>query len=419
MSLFEAQALLASPRVSRADLDRLVAAGLLQPKHYLEVVEERVAARRCGFPVCQEKLGPASPSDRLVLDPVSRDFVSHRSSDFCCPECERQSGVILRLVESSAHFGSPTAPSSSLEELLQTMGAVDDPELPPPRFASAALSATGRASLEGQPAPAPTAGRPMRLRQLRRKVLEESGAFGSTAVPRSAPQPHSVDELSPSRDTSTHSPKAEVTFATLNYRSLIRPLAERRGVSAPAPRGRLDAAPARRGAKVVSWSEDVKAPAPSQGGKEKTSKPLVGAVIDRTSELAPLGELGVSRGIEGYETRVERISRPSAEESPGTASEEREGDSETDSDSPSLEDFPLDTESHYASLNLFAILWLVSDDILGGLLPLNMNFEPSDSDSAADISENDLSSSFPEFNRGKSFDGILFYRLLYWQLWMA
>ena len=174
----------------------------------------------------------------------------------------------------------------------------------------------------------------------------------------------------------------------------------------------------------MTWSDDVTCPptppiresgrAPSirtkpslacSSSTKPSSGPVVGAVIERSTTATPLPTPSVSAGgdsIEGYETRVERL--PNAEERGGSSSAvggAATADSDTDSDSSSLDDFETDDDGHYASLNLFAILWLVSDDIFGGLLPLSTSFGPLGPMYSEDVPECKLPDTFPQLISGK------------------
>ena len=437
MSVFETQALLASARVRREDFDRVVASGLLQPRHYLEVVEERVTAGRCGFPLCPQSItrGSVSPG-QLELDPVSGEFVGRREVEFCCRECGRQSTALLRLIESSAHFGGAETSSSSVEDLLRAMGAevdedsVTETELPPPKFSNSRLTTTGEviASEERRP---DGVSRPKRLRQLRKKVLEDSSAVSSSGlvVGSADPQVLLTDDRHGAGDmpSGLHASGVNLTFAALNYASLVAPLSQGKRADSrddfADTKARPTVASTKRGAKVVTWSDDVKASAASGGAKASASKAkaakaesasskpsIVGTVIERTSAATPLPQLSGSNaggGIEGYETRVQRLSgaEDKGREDSGAA------DSDTDSDSPSLDDsgFPLDSDDHYASLNLFAVLWLVSDDIFGDLLPLSMTLGPLDAGNADDRPESDPPSFLLELNKGERHAHLGFY----------
>ena len=428
MSVFETQALLASARVRREDIDRAVSSGLLQPRHYLEVVEERVTAGRCGYPLCPQSLAREPPS-RLILDPVSGEFVSRRETEFCSRECGRQSAALLRLIEGSAHFGSADTSASSVDDLLRAMGVEVDEEtvtqedpLSPPKFSSSRLTPTGEV-MAPEDQPTEGDGRPKRLRQLRKKVPEASSAESSSGPVMGSSDP----EVQPSdnhRDPGVtsfglHASSANVTFASLNYSSLILPLSQKAPSNdiASVVKARAHAAPLKRGAKVVTWSDEVKDSAPITGSgpaprtqTQSPMPPLVGAVIERSHKTTVLPVLPTSPqggGIEGYETRVERL--PSPEGKGGSppaedaAASALASDSDTDSDSPSLDDFdfPLDSEDHFASLNLFAVLWLVSDDLFGGLLPLSMSLAPMDAVDSEDSPESRPPSLFPELNRGE------------------
>lgn len=95
--VFEAQMKLLESDVTEEELK--AAADLLLPVHYDEVVEERVAASKCGYPCCHNKLTKKKPKGKYYFTADKVYDMTH-ANDFCSDRCNLASRVFQKTLKS-------------------------------------------------------------------------------------------------------------------------------------------------------------------------------------------------------------------------------------------------------------------------------------------------------------------------------
>lgn len=408
-----------SRAASQGDLDAIVASQVLQPKHFLEVVEERVSLGRCGFPLCREALQTSQSSpEKVKINYNQKAFHFAKEKSFCSGACEKAAGLFLRRLEAAAHFGAPARAPSSADEIIRALGVALDHEpleplpAPLPAFTNPALSSSG-AVLAPPDVLRPTQTNeesaakaiPKRIRQLKKKIIEDSSgpavsqsvAELTAALGPPAPRDSSADAIAPFVSG------AHITFAALNYTASspssctsAKPFTNGSAPESEANRGH------KKSTRVVSWSDDVKPPAPETAAKKpvapeaamkKSPGPLVGKVVEKQPEpLKPLRR-SPEDAIEGYSPVVEKLPPR-----PAPASSADSSDTDDSASSEASGEIEVE-EDYYTPLNLFSTLWLVSDDVFGSLLPLHTSYDGNRGEEVM-ATDADPAKTFPELCRG-------------------
>jgi hypothetical protein len=458
MGVFEIQALLTSSGVRGVDLDAAASMGVLQPKHYMEVLEERSVEGKCGWPLCRQALPNDAARSSSVNDQPTAMPTFGRV--FCSDTCAAASKSFLRKLEDSVHFSSTEKTSATLDDVLQSIAvAVDEEDSHglvaelgiPPFNTNPALTSSGRVieishtDISGEVAGGKVL--PKRLKQLRRRIAEDSVKDPGDMTVQSVDERMQLMEITPMTSIDTglkfssvsSGGGAQITFAALNYGGSTKPTPKPKPVNKTKNidsdkfmtastqimmnKG-VDALNPVRASKVVSWGEDVKESVVASNKSKMNIKPppaamakaaskdvvLVGQVVEKVGKPRPI--IGVvsahsaARSIEGYSSSMEKtivnkrkgdlprrqeIYRDEYDEDgdddnfwyEGGDEDEDVGfpDSDTDGGEDDGEDVMMeeeeddDDDNHEDTpLNLFSSLWLVSDDVFGMLLPLNMHY---------------------------------------------
>jgi hypothetical protein len=112
---------------------------------------------------------------------------------------------------------------------------------------------------------------------------------------------------------------------------------------------------------------------------------------------------GAGASIEGYEATVSRVLPRPERGAPAAVSttDSEDDESATDGDDASTVD-SADSVDYSTPLSPFSALWLASDDLLGGVLPLCHAYNRHDSSQHTDDSGSgsDLAAVLPELARG-------------------
>lgn len=365
---------------------------------------------KCGFPLCRERLCPAAPPPPRTLSYATKTIITHdqETSSFCSPDCERRAADLSRKIASSAKFAAPPpSSSSSVADVIRSISVAVEDLPPPPAFLNPLISPVGAVLAQTSDAgsdPSFDVGSAQtkthkRVRQLKDRIVKESllppaahGDVGDLVSAFSAR--FGLSDPAPATALSTGG--AQVTFAALNY-GATQQMPSQASTAAASSASQQSGGKKQRGAKIVSWRADVKEEEMLPGKKVAkrgtgSDGQILGAVVEKPSEaprpLPVAPDADVHTLVEGHKPSGGRVAPPVKQLARHRMDEESEdegsfasADDASESDATSME-----SGEYSASLSVFSLLWLVSDDVFGAALPLHVPCA-ADPEDAADPEE--------------------------------
>lgn len=178
--IFEVQSVLISEDVAQADVEESLL--WLQPRHFTDIVEERVNDGRCGFPLCKNDLHGSNACYRIDYK-EKKIYSVEISNNYCSVECIEKAQILEKKYDSSVPYSRSvtrsldlSAPASTgIDEVLSLLSphpsaasknssksavGFDEQDLPPlPIHKSSVLAETGELAVHfenGIPVPVET-----------------------------------------------------------------------------------------------------------------------------------------------------------------------------------------------------------------------------------------------------------------------
>lgn len=245
--IFEIQSVLVSEDVGAADVEESLL--WLQPKHYADIIEERVNDERCGFPLCANPLHGSNASYRVDYK-EKKIYSIELSNNYCCGECIEKGLMLEKKYDSSVPYSRSVvksldlaAPSNAvIDDILNLLGPhssatakagtkntanVDERDLPPlPVYTNTALAESGELQVQfvnGFPVKTDTADRTSGLEETAQSKFAQQSTSGDRLSDMDVVQADDADE------------SAVVTQDTMHVDALVPAINREVYVTVPSP----------------------------------------------------------------------------------------------------------------------------------------------------------------------------------------
>ncbi len=163
--IFELQSVLVSDNVDTESVDESLL--WFQPRHFSEVLEERVNDDKCGYPLCPNPLDDKNNASYRINYAEKKIYSIELSKNYCCVDCIEKAQLLEKRFDDSVPYSRSvtktldlTAPvQSNIEEVLNVLAPAPkqgeskrntlETELPPPPMYSSSIL-SDRGALEVQ-----------------------------------------------------------------------------------------------------------------------------------------------------------------------------------------------------------------------------------------------------------------------------
>ena len=171
--IFELQSVLVSDDVDTESVDESLL--WFQPRHFSEVLEERVNDDKCGYPLCPNPLDDKNNASYRINYAEKKIYSIELSKNYCCVDCIEKAQLLEKRFDDSVPYSRSvtktldlTAPvQSNIEEVLNVLApaskqgesksnALETELPPPPMYSSSILSDRGALEVQfvdGLPVP--------------------------------------------------------------------------------------------------------------------------------------------------------------------------------------------------------------------------------------------------------------------------
>ena len=158
--IFELQSVLVSDDVDTESVEESLL--WFQPRHFSEVLEERVNDDKCGYPLCPNPLDDKNNASYRINYAEKKIYSIELSKNYCCVECIEKAQLLEKRFDDSVPYSRSvtktldlTAPvQSNIEEVLNVLApaskqgesksnALETELPPPPMYSSSILSDRG------------------------------------------------------------------------------------------------------------------------------------------------------------------------------------------------------------------------------------------------------------------------------------